>query len=115
MNAKPEILSAIATPPADFSYGTQRYYVYFMQTATVGAIKLGIAWNIGYRFTSIQTGNHEKVSLVGWISFPDKALARKAERALHIRFASHLLRGEWFHPHKDVIQYIRDLRAENGT
>lgn len=55
------------------------------------AVKIGHARNVRQRLVGIQTGNHERVRLVGTLP-GGPAL----ERVMHRRFAHLHLRGEWF-------------------
>lgn len=67
--------------------------VYFLQGEKGGPIKIGRSQNAKERFDRLQTGSNVRLSLIRWLpSVPG------AEAALHKRFATERLHGEWFRP-----------------
>lgn len=75
-------------------------FVYFIQAAS-GPIKIGRAADARVRCAELQTGSHEELVLLATLKG-----GRVVERELHRRFAEHRIRGEWFHPHADILAHI---------
>lgn len=81
--------------------------VYFVQTeeedGSPGPIKIGISArsNLTNRLSSMQTDNHRKLWFVAGLTGNGEL-----ERALHRRFDAHRIRGEWFHPHPDILSFL---------
>lgn len=65
--------------------------VYMIRQGARGPVKIGVARDVAKRLATMQTGNHEQLTLLR--SF-DGSVAE--ERALHRKFADHRLAGEWF-------------------
>jgi hypothetical protein len=58
--------------------------------------KIGITANLASRLATIQTGNHQKLTLVSTFFIPDRVLANTVEAAAHEKFQEYRLNGEWF-------------------
>lgn len=84
-------------------------HVYFLREEESGPIKIGMAVDVEARISQLQGGNHRKLTLVGLImnATPD------AERRIHKSFKHHRIRGEWFHPGEDLLQFINELTLNN--
>lgn len=81
--------------------------VYFIQASTLKFIKIGYttcAASLRRRFSSIQTGSPDKLQIIGIINDVDE----EYEAYLHVMFKQHNVRGEWFEPHKDLLQFISE-------
>ena len=78
--------------------------VYFVQAGTDGPIKIGIARNVKTRIDTLQIGNHERLTVLH-ASKGDQA----DEARLHRLLRAHRIRGEWFHPHPDVLRAMQDF------
>jgi len=65
--------------------------VYMIRQGARGPVKIGVAKGVAKRLATMQTGNHEQLTLLR--SFEGAAAE---ERALHRQFADHRLAGEWF-------------------
>lgn len=76
--------------------------VYFIQAGASGPIKIGVSVDPISRMAQMQTGMPETLRLLAFI-----AGTRDDERKLHIKLAAHRIRGEWFHPHQDVLGALR--------
>lgn len=79
-------------------------YVYFIQAAIGGPIKIGKADRPDRRLAQLQTGNPENlviraVCLGGFI----------AERELQVRFTNDLIRNEWYNPSEAIVSLIDSL------
>lgn len=79
--------------------------IYFIQCGNSGPIKIGFTTDGGLRkrLRSLQIGNHELLRVLKTVC-GDHA----EERALHSRFASSRIRGEWFHPTDELLRHIEE-------
>ena len=74
------------------------FHIYIISTYTKGPVKIGFSHHPPSRLKEIQTGNPDKLSLCGSLSFNQKIVVELIEKIIH----SHLkdnnvhLRGEWF-------------------
>lgn len=81
--------------------------IYFIQDDTLGHIKIGFTeQEIGDRMSALQTGS--PVGLVLLLTMPGD---QDVEDALHQRFDSLHLRGEWFFPGPALIGYLLSIAA----
>jgi len=71
--------------------------VYFVQAAS-GPIKIGATVDIGTRILELQVSQWERLSLLG--------IFHAKERDVHDQFAHLRLRGEWFRPEQDLLDFI---------
>lgn len=65
--------------------------VYMIRQGERGPVKIGVAKDVVRRLETMQTGNHERLTLLRTFE-GDTA----EERRLHRQFADHRLSGEWF-------------------
>lgn len=79
--------------------------VYFVQMGATGPIKIGTAVDMALRLSNLQVGNPEVLILIGTMSG-----GPIEERRLHDRFARHRIRGEWFRPATELIDFAATLR-----
>lgn len=84
----------LVIPPRDISQS-----VYFVQDGD--AIKIGIGMDPAFRLTHLQVGNPRLLTLLG-----SYKASRTEESALHERFKSHHIRGEWFRDHPALRELI---------
>lgn len=82
-------------------------YVYIVQSES-GAVKIGISNNVRARLRELQVGNHEALSLAYSLRVADKETALLLESALHARYPTQKLRGEWFSV--NAAQVVADIR-----
>lgn len=75
-------------------------HTYFIQMGKRGPIKIGTAFDVYARLTSLQTSSPSKLRIVGYVE-------KNVEKHLHEMFASHRIRGEWFRPHREIVRYIK--------
>jgi hypothetical protein len=81
--------------------------IYFIQSAEPGnPIKIGVAQIIARRFAGLQTAHAWPLMLRAWMPG-----GRAEEEALHVRFASARLRGEWFHATEALESLIAECRG----
>jgi len=76
-------------------------YLYCIQAGTRGPVKIGISNNPWKRLQSIQTSIPSPLKLVAqW------AGNREDEQELHLRFKKFWVRGEWFRPEPEILNYV---------
>ncbi len=84
---------------------TEPGYVYFIQGADDGPIKIGFTrGDPGHRLGELQGGSPISLRL---LAFTFASLGK--EQALHECFSKHRLHGEWFTPAADLLAYIRSI------
>lgn len=88
---------------------TVRSFVYFIQ-ADDGRVKIGKARRPSQRLKELQTGSSRNLRLVGLLLGD-----RQAERVLHERYKVWCVGGEWFSPHPEVLEAVRQSRWEIGV
>ena len=74
--------------------------VYFIAVGDE-AIKIGVSQNVEARMASLQTGNYEKLRLIG--SIPGDVTT---EKKFHRVFAKYHVHGEWFKAAPPLLQFI---------
>jgi len=77
--------------------------IYFIQSGDNGSIKIGETNNINRRLATLQVGTSEKLTLLGFL---DNDL--ETEKDMHLKFSEYRLRGEWFKPAKELLEYIQN-------
>lgn len=82
--------------------------LYFAQVAGGGPIKVGFSSNVRNRLASLATWCPYKIEFLHSMEAPKMAEVYCLER-----LRAHQLKGEWFHPHPDVIRFIEEIRATN--
>jgi hypothetical protein len=75
--------------------------VYAIQAGADGPIKLGVARRPEQRLRDLQTANASELRLVATWPAP-----RWEEADLHEMFAHARIRGEWFRPEPDLLEYV---------
>lgn len=78
--------------------------VYFVQAGPEGPIKIGYAKRVADRFGELQTANPEPLILLGVLFDGTRAL----EARTHLRFAHLRLRGEWFTPADELLDFLAE-------
>ena len=79
-----------------------RQFTYFAREGPDGLIKIGKSFDPPGRFASLQTGSPRHLTLLGVIQFSDTL----TEATIHERFAHLRVRGEWFTPGSDLLEFI---------
>lgn len=84
---------------------TQRHLsIYFIQIENSdGFIKVGLARFPAARLAALQTGNPYKLKLLGVVSRVTEAF----ETRLHTHFQQFKVRGEWFKPVPELLDFIK--------
>lgn len=80
-------------------------FVYFFQAGPEGPIKIGWSADVRARLDAAQVCNHEPLELL--VYAPGNATD---ERKVHLHFDKAHIRGEWFRPTPDLIEFIEGLR-----
>lgn len=80
-------------------------YVYFIQGVASRRIKIGKAGRPSARLKDLQCGSPDDLVLLGIIYDPSGGVL---EVDLHVTFAKHHVRGEWFEPVPNLLQYISE-------
>lgn len=102
--------SQVATPyrlEAESFAGKE--HVYFIQQGEMGFVKIGYSKNPAHRIMILQTAHGERLSM--------RACApggKEQERALHARFASLRVVGEWFRPGDELLAYIQTVAGKGA-
>lgn len=78
--------------------------VYFLQQNADGPIKIGRTRNIVSRIAQMASSNSCEIIVRAIIPG-----SLDLETQLHDRFVAHRIRGEWFHPHQTILEYIASL------
>lgn len=71
--------------------------IYFVQAGNGGPIKIGRTGDLGSRLRELQTASPFELSLLG---------VMPEESDLHQAFQDGLIRGEWFQPTHQLMEYI---------
>lgn len=90
--------------------------IYFVRAGADGPIKIGYTrTSLNARLAFLQVGNAETLTVI------QRALCGPGfERVLHERFAHLRIRGEWFRPEPELLEYalsgiLADLNIHAGT
>ena len=78
-------------------------YIYFIQESLNGSIKIGLSFNIQKRLFQLQRGLPQELKVIGCLE-GDHA----DEKMLHEKFNNLWIRGEWYKPEKELLQFIED-------
>lgn len=81
--------------------------VYFVQCGVVGPIKIGSAGDVTRRVAALQTGTPERLRVIARAP----GVGVEGERELHRRFAHRRIRGEWFRPSPDLLNFAAWCRV----
>jgi hypothetical protein len=97
-------------------------YVYFVQAGDHSAVKIGHTIEpLGKRLLALQTGNHQKLRLIGAIDLGKtealeslnriefSKLARKKEAEIHALFSKERIQGEWFNLSNELVLFIAEV------
>lgn len=81
--------------------------VYFIRNTETGSIKIGHSNDPSRRLSALQTGVEHDLEVV----FVVEEWGQPEEYKLHQQFAHLRLRGEWFDPKQDLLDYIDELNG----
>jgi hypothetical protein len=79
----------------------KKRFVYAVRHVRTKRIKIGSSLMPITRLSQLQVANSEELELLGVCPG-----GLQAEEALHRRFARHRVRGEWYKPHKEVLNWV---------
>jgi len=79
-------------------------FVYFVRAQLSGLIKIGIARNMPQRLRALQTGNADRLTVMGIIRDKDPVYL---ERIIHGEYRRQREFGEWFRESPDLLDFIR--------
>lgn len=82
--------------------------IYFIQNAITKEVKIGYSKNPEKRLSHLQTASPHKLTLLGAI--PGEP---EDEAALHTKYASYAIRGEWFK--REIIEELGKILIGNGS
>jgi hypothetical protein len=77
--------------------------IYFVQK-TSGPIKIGISRNVSTRIAALKTSSDEPLTLLATVNGNSDA-----ERYFHSRLTKHRLYGEWYFPHREVLDVVEEV------
>lgn len=77
--------------------------VYFLQVGVDGPIKIGFTADVESRVATLQTASPFPLRLLGRVPGDEER-----ERAIHLEFAHLRLRGEWFSPAPELLEFITE-------
>jgi Meiotically up-regulated gene 113 len=83
--------------------------VYFIKSKIIGSIKIGFCQDNNFpgRLENLQVGSADELILLFVMPYAPQS----TEKALHKKFKKYHIRGEWFSPGEELIQYIEIARA----
>lgn len=84
--------------------------VYFIQEGNEGPIKIGFSNKLVDRLASIQTGNPRELRLLGWLKGNQ---AKESE--IQDKFANYRIRGEWFEPSPELLDFIKNVTVRTTS
>ena len=85
---------------------TQNKYTYFIQSTLGGSIKIGCSKDPSARLKDLQTGNPEKLQILGVIH-------KNVETKIHEKFSHLKAIGEWYKPEPELVNFIETSCSKN--
>lgn len=82
-------------------------YVYFIKEAAMGSIKIGISRNVAKRMSELQRVIPQKLECLGCIEGN-----HMKEKNLHKQFSHLKIRGEWFKPDQELLDFLDQINLE---
>ena len=102
-------------------------YVYFIRAMESGNIKIGYTYDPADRLKDLQVGSSEELKYMFVVPVSCEEVAKSLEYEFHTKFAHLNIRGEWFEPDKELIEFVekaellskvvdsKDFKEENST
>lgn len=84
-------------------------YVYFIQRGRTREVKIGSAYDVDARFSSLRTSSPDDLRLIGVL-----AGDHTTEKTLHKQFDEYWIRREWFKLEGELAEFIRRLPKHSG-
>lgn len=82
---------------------TDERFVYFIEAEGLGLVKIGVANCPHDRLRHLDHMSAAPLRLLGAVATDRRGAL---EKELHLRFAAHRRRGEWFEAHPEIMAYI---------
>lgn len=76
--------------------------VYLLQQGDAGPVKIGSTASLRQRLSALQTASPVPLRVLALLPG-----GQDEERALHARFTEHRLRGEWYEPAAEILDFAR--------
>jgi hypothetical protein len=86
-------------------YREEAMFIYFIQIAEDGPIKIGRTRDVKKRLYTLQTGHHKELRVVHMES-PPRGESLRVEQKYHALFKNLRIRGEWFKPGPALLDFI---------
>ncbi len=80
--------------------------VYFIRNSRTESIKVGYSVDPYERLATLQTGNEDTLTMEAVMPG-----GMEVEKRLHHRWEAHSIRGEWFEPDQEILDYIRAVNV----
>jgi len=80
-----------------------------LATASGSAIKIGVTGDLAKRLITLRAGHHEPLDVVAVLPAD-----WTTERTVHGYFQASRVRGEWFRPTGDILEFIRLLNESRA-
>ena len=80
-------------------------WIYFVQAGPDGPIKIGWTVDPQMRLAQLQTGSHIRLFILGAIEG-----SSAGESALQRQWSEYRIRGEWFEPTPEIIEFVKAHR-----
>lgn len=95
---------AVTGPPGR-KKKSKRGYVYFVQAGVGGPVKIGMAASVDKRLADLQQAHYEQLVLLACFASED---CYYDEQELQKRFSNLRIRGEWFRPGAELLNYVKE-------
>lgn len=102
---RPEAPSPVVIPPSQPPHPDVGSVVYFIQQGEDGPIKIGFSKNPEARLKQLQPSTPAPLRILRTIQG-----GRSREQSIHGRFQNDRLKGEWFRPTPELLEYIATAR-----
>ena len=79
-------------------------YVYFIQRGRAKEVKIGSAYDVRSRLTTLRTSTADDLRLIGVLAGDDST-----ERIIQQKFAAHWIRREWYRLDGDLAEFVKHL------
>ena len=80
--------------------------VYFIQVDDDGPIKIGKANDVKKRLGGLQVAHHKELHVLHIVDTESESAAMALEKEYQQKFEPFKIRGEWFYPHLDILDFI---------
>lgn len=84
-------------------------YLYFVQSKTLGLVKIGFTNDLNVRRSEMQVGSADELYFLGSVLFANRERAESAESEMHSHFQRFQSHGEWFHPDPTLLEFIKKV------